>query len=172
MNSTGFGCLENCDSVLAVEEQENGDAKVRVKITEAYRGGAQHEETKYVEDGRASFLDLRNELQAQLRRPGNVHWGDVFDVKALSDALDVGILLFCDRLQNNEQNCLYYTGSERRSFPYWISLYYLEETHFRLAELSDVRESLGGGFTSFWPGETLPLVLHREYEECNRANRV
>ena len=65
---------------------------------------------------------------------------------------------------------LYYTGSERRSFPYWICLYYLEETHFRLAELSDVMESPGEGFTCFWTGEALPLVLYREYEECNRSN--
>ena len=169
LNSTGFGDLENCDSVLAVEEQENGDVKVRVKITEAYEGGALREETVQVYDGRERFLHLRKELQAQLRMTGNVHWGDVTDVKALSDALDVGILLFCNRLQDSGRTCLYNTGSEKHAFPYWIGLYYEDGRHFRVAELSDVMGSPGEGFTCFWTGEVLPPVLYHEYEKCNRA---
>ena len=100
---------------------------------------------------------------------GNVHWGDHNDVKALSDALDVGILLFCNRLQDSGRTCLYNTGSEKHAFPYWIGLYYEDGRHFRVAELSDVMGSPGEGFTCFWTGEALPPVLYQEYEKCNQA---
>ena len=168
MHSTGFGCLDNCESVLAFEEQLNGDAKVRLSFSEAHRGGTHREETITVEDGRECFFHLRSQLQAELRKSGNIHWGDISDVKALSDTLDVGIFIFCERLQNKSQNCLTYTGINR-SFPYWISIYYEEGRHFRLAELSAVRESPSERFTCFWTAETLPPVLYREYEGCNRA---
>ena len=141
---------------------------MRLSFSEAHRGGAHREETRTVEDSRECFFDLRKQLQAELRKTGNVHWGDISDVKALSDALDVGILIFCERLQNKGQNCLTYTGIHR-TFPYWICIYYEEGRHFRLAELSDVTESPSERFTCFWTGETLPPVLYREYEGCNRV---
>ena len=104
---TGFEFLENCESVLAVGEELNGDATLRVAITEAYEGGGgRKEDIVTVEDGRAGLALLRNSLQAELRKPGNVHWGSHFDVKALSDALNIGVLVFCDRLQNQGRSCL------------------------------------------------------------------
>ena len=102
LHSTGFGCLYNCESVLAFEEQLNGDAKVRLSFSEAHRGGTHREETITVEDGRECFFHLRSQLQAELRKSGNIHWGDISDVKALSDTLDVGIFIFCERLQNKK----------------------------------------------------------------------
>ena len=169
LNSNGFRDIKDCDNVLAVEDQENGDLKVRVEFTEAYQGGAHREETLQVEDGREGFLQLRKALQAELRRTGNVHWGDHNDVKALSDALDVGILLFCDDLLDGGGKCMYNTGSEKHAFPYWIGLHYLDEIHFRVAELSDVMGSPGEGFTCFWTGEALPPELYEEYKKSNRA---
>ena len=78
---------------------------------------------------------LRQTLQQELRKPGNWHWGTQFDVKNLSEALDVGVLMFCDHLQDGGKKCLYNIGAEREDFPYWISLWWQEPVHFRVAEL-------------------------------------
>ena len=114
---------------------------------------------------------LRKALQEQFSRPGNVHWGTLFDVKALSEVLDIGILIFCDRLQNNGRNCLSHVEGEKHSFPYWICIWWNEPQHFRLAELSDIAEGQGetGEFNCFWAGQKLPPLLYREYRQCNRA---
>ena len=44
LSSTGFGFLETCESVLAVGEELNGDATLRVAFTETYAGGGARRE--------------------------------------------------------------------------------------------------------------------------------
>ena len=58
-----------------------------------------------MERGFVKFEDLRGRVQAQFEEPGNWHWGTQFDVKALSSSLDLGVLMFCDRLQNGGRAC-------------------------------------------------------------------
>ena len=56
---------------------------------------------------------LLEEVQAQYRRLANHNWGTQFDAHNLSEALDVGILMFCDRAQAGGAQCLYNIGAQR-----------------------------------------------------------
>ena len=97
----GFDCLfvgeTMAESVLAFETQPNGDATLRIAFTA--EAGAREERLICVQQGDVKYMLLLEEVQAQYRRLGNHHWGTQFDVNNLSEALDVGILMFCDRLQ-------------------------------------------------------------------------
>ena len=170
--STGFKCLIGCESVLAFGVEPNGDATLRVACTHARAGGGdRREEILLLESGEAHLRSLREKLQEQLRRPGNCHWGTQFDVKSLSEALDLGVLLFCNRLQRTSTTCLYNIGAVREDFPYWISLWWHEPVHFRLAEVLRGGENAdlkSATYTSFWSRKDLPPTLLAEYRRCNR----
>ena len=82
------------------------------------------------------MIALLGNLQAELQKPGSWHWGTQFDVKSLSDALDIGVHMFCDRMQDHGKTALYNIGSQKEDYSYWISLWWQEPVHFRLAELT------------------------------------
>ena len=105
-------------------------------------------------------------MKDQLRELGNHHWGDQTDVRNLSEALDVGVLMFCNELQNGGHECLYNIGSQREDYPYWIALWWREPTHFRLAQVSydsDAARVLhdmhAAEYTCFWNTSELPTGL-------------
>ena len=175
LKATGFGFLLNCESVLACGDAPDGDAGdiiVRLAFTDAVQGGgARREELIPVSQGYAQLAQLRNLIQAQIERPGNDHWGNQFDVNSLSMALDLGILLFCNRLQLGGRACLYNIGSQREDFPYWISLWWNEPVHFRLASIgyrNPGEDCSNVSYTSAWTRDELPEPLWREYRACNR----
>ena len=92
-------------------------------------------------------------------------------MKSLSDALDVGILMFFDRLQEGGDACLYNIGSERENFPFWIALWWDEPLHFRMAKEGFGGEQASAGTcapTCFWPIDELPPTLWQHYRQCNR----
>ena len=80
--------------------------------------GTREERLVCVPQGDVKYTLLLEDVQAQYRRPGDHHWGTQFDVNNLSEALDIGILMFCDNLQSNGQTCLYNVGAQREDFPY------------------------------------------------------
>ena len=97
-------------------------------------------------------------VQEDLKTGGNNHWGDQFDVQNLSDALDLGILLFCDQLQLDGQQCFYNIGSQRENYPYWVCLWWDEPRHFRVAQVSwETRRAPDAHWASF--GRWLHLFL-------------
>ena len=177
MREYGFGCLIDnsgalAESVLACEEQENGDAKLRVAFTVAEPGAAAREERVVsVPDGRENYKDLLRAVQQQYRKSGNWHWGTQCDVRHLSSKLNVGILMFCDGLQHNGAQCLYNISAQREDFPFWIALWWKEATHYRLAELRHEEDQSSvhkHQYVSFWSAEDLPEELLQEYKRCNR----
>ena len=92
-------------------------------------------------------------------------------MKNLSEALDVGILMFCDRLQDEGRQCLYNIGSKRENFSYWIALWWLEPVHFRCAKLaltSEATVARNEDFTCFWSDAELPDAIRQHYRACNR----
>ena len=120
---------------------------------------------------------LRLWIKDNLSVMGNWHWGDQFDVQNLSDALNVGVLMFCNALQYDGQRCLYNIGSTREDFPYWIALWWDGGTHFRMAQLSyasdATRRALGvhaNQYQCFWDNDSLPAELRAQYRECNRLS--
>ena len=170
----GFECLldENdslAESVLAFEEKNNGDAVLRVAFTDSTPGaGPRVERVHCVSDGVVKYWTLVQELQAHHAVLGNWHWGTQNDVRHLSSALDVGILMFCDRLHDNSGQCLYNIGSEREDFPYWIALWWQEPVHFRLAEVAVEGAEHTLAHTCFWSASDLPQTFLAEYRRCNR----
>jgi hypothetical protein len=170
-----FECLLHAESVLAFEEQDDGDALVRIAYTQARSGaGAREERIARIPGGVANLAQVRARLSHFMRQPGNVHWGTQTDVRSLSDRLDVGILLFQDRLRERARTCLYNVGGQRADYPYWIALWWEEPIHFRGAQLrprppeSDAHNSNRPDATSFWSTADLPAFLRQEFAECNR----
>ena len=143
-----------------------GTSKVlTLQKTVAQRGGGERaEDMVRIDQGLAHLTTMRRALQAEFRRSGNNHWGDLTDVKALSDSLDVGVCLFCDGLQRGGQDILYNVCHQRGNFPYFLAIWWSEPTHFRVAE---VRMNSVDAFRSFRPRDTLPAPLRRHYDACN-----
>ena len=141
---------------------------MRVAFTDARAGGG-------IRQGRTCLEQLRASLQAELMASGNHHWGDQTDVHNLSSALDIGILMCCEKLQQDGSECFYNIGSQKEQFPYWISVWWDEPVHFRLAQFAwrgtstDHDEAvLSRNFTCFWPDAVLPLPTREHYRSCNR----
>ena len=179
LQQAGFGELLHCESVLAfgdAPDGDPGDITMRCSFNDARAGGSAQERLINVRQGQTFLADLRAMVQQELMTNGNNHWGDQFDVQNLSDALDLGILLFCDQLQLDGQQCFYNIGSQRENYPYWVCLWWDEPRHFRVAQVSwEPRRTpdghghhLADGFTSFWSETDLPRVLREHYRECNR----
>ena len=175
LRDTGFGVLTECESVLAFEEEPNGDATLRVAFTEASRDGRERQEPLVkVPRGGARLFFVRDRLVECFGQPGNGHWGTEFDVKSLSDALGLGILLFRNRWPSRPPNCLYPMASERTQFPYWIALWWEEPVHFRMAEIrtpthvDNVGQAGSNAPSCFWSADDLPRALLEQYRCCNR----
>ena len=140
---------------------------MRIAFTVADPDAAAREERLIcVPQGEVKYMLLLEDVQAQYRRLGNHHWGTQFDVNNLSQALGVGILMFCDDLQAGGQECLYNIGAQREDFPYWVALWWKEPVHFRVATVSYGAAPTRG--TCFWPNASLPNLLRQQYQRCNR----
>ena len=180
LNDCGFSCLLGCESVLAfgdAAEGDAGDATCRIVRTDPHHGGVREEHLVLVPQGHSCLAALKMRVKDQIMRLGNYHWGDSFDVRSLSDGLDVGVLMFCDELQDGRRQCLYNIGAQREDYPFWISLWWDPPMHFRLAQLacraqgqSATVDASNTAFTSFWATDQLPNVLLQHYQSCNRLS--
>ena len=155
----GFGDIERADAIFAFQEELNGDARITLPVTDARpEGGDTHHPIVVVQNGCQGLQQLRDELTAIHSQPGNLHWGTQTDVQSLSDALDLGILVFCNR-PTDPRTCMYNIGSQRDDYPHWIGLWYDEPVHFRAAQLlGDVS----------WSASEVPRALWQQYQEANR----
>ena len=119
--------------------------------------------------GEAFLRLLVRDLQIEFQKVGNNHWGDVTDVQALSEALDLGVFIFADRLQDAGQKCLCSFHQTRGDFPYFVSIWWDNPVHFRVAELSF---DSGGSFSCFWQPVQIPDNLRHHYDVCNPHARI
>lgn len=155
----GFGALEEADTIVAFQAEPSGDATVEVRRTQARPGGSRCDAVVTVPGGCAGLQQMRDELTAIHSRPGNCHWGTQTDVQSLSDALDLGILLFRNEPPAESRTCLYNICSQREDYPHWIALWWDEPTHFRAARvLGNVN----------WPRTQVPQILQDQYALANR----
>ena len=171
LEQNGFECVLGCDSVLACGDSpdgDDGDLRLRLVYTNEHRSWQQLVD---VRGGRVRLLALGEALQTQWQIPGNQHQGDQGDVQRLSQALNVGILMFCDGLQNDGRDCLYNIGSQQEEYPFWISLWWDEPVHFRLAMLcfgDDSEDPAKDTSLCFWSADQLPPSFLEQYRRCNR----
>ena len=156
----GFECVVNCESVLAVGDDDQGEADdIIIRVAS---GGRDY--VYKVSQGRMKLWALGEDLVDLWQIHGNHHWGDQGDIQRLSEALNLGVFIFCDALQNEGKECLHNIGSQREDFPYWIGIWWDEPVHFRLAKLSFGCDDTS---TCFWSSSQLPGPLMSHYRICN-----
>ena len=158
----GFDALLQCESVLAVSARDDGDVDdivVKISITSTVPGTAPEELCVPIDQGRARMAFLLEDVQREWSQCGHNHWGDHTDVQNLSEMLNIGILMFCNQLQNNGQDCLYNMGCSRGDFPYWIGLWWDPPLHFRIAS---VRRSGRSVYDSVW--QLAPHPVGKQFE--------
>ena len=170
-----FGELVGCDAVRAVgpnpsPNAESGDIIVALTRTIARpNGGSSDEMYLPVIQGESLLVALRLAVQEELRVCGDHHWGTVLDCAAISDQLDIGLLIFADKLQCNGSQCLVNVDAVRGDFSYYLALWWDEPTHFRLAQY---REARSRPWCSFWAADELPSSLRTHYDVCNPSAPV
>mmetsp|Transcript_75948 Transcript_75948/g.118679 ORF Transcript_75948/g.118679 Transcript_75948/m.118679 type:complete len:813 (+) Transcript_75948:62-2500(+) len=76
--------------------------------------------------------------------------------------LNIGILLFCDRLQGG-RHCFYNLGLQTNKFPYWVAAWWDGSSHYRLAQL----RFPGGEYRCWWRAEDLPDNVFAEFVAMN-----
>ena len=112
---------------------------------------------------------LAQALQQELCIAGNHHWGDVSDLQALCNQLNLGVLVFIDRLQDGGKRCLCTVDQLRGDFEFFIAIWWDDPHHFRLYQLSTGQ---GVEFTSTWSVNGLPAALAQHYDACNPTARI
>ena len=168
LRAYGFGVLVQCDSVRAIGPDPHGDSGDLIVVftrSDARPGGASSCECFFpIPQGRTMMAALRGALQDELRVCGNHHWGTVTDLRAMSEAFNVGVLIFADNLQRAGTRCLVNVDALRGDFPYYIAIWWNDPVHFRLAQY---RGSASLPFRSFWETSALPPELRAHYDLCN-----
>ena len=87
--------------------------------------------------------NLRVEVEKCLSKEGNCHWGNYCDINALSNALNVGFIVFKNESYHGVTNLcgwVYSLASSRGDYSHWMMLYCKNETHFQLAALNHGRK--------------------------------
>ena len=68
------------------------------------------------------------------------------------------------------RECLYNMGCDRGDYPFWVSLWWQEPFHFRLAELRP--NGSAERHSCFWPLCSLPPEVSELYNRVNRRAEV
>jgi len=154
------------NTISAVQVEVNGSLLVCGVKERAEKGGGGSEHLPIcVEDGVSRVRALREDLRLIFSRPGNAHWGDMSDLKILCEHLDLGALVFADRLIGRGAECVHGLNVSRGDFAFFVSVWWSNEIHFRVGEMRcDLKET--GDF--HWRRDALPDDLVRLYNQANR----
>jgi hypothetical protein len=121
---------------------ESGDIIVVITCTESRReGGESRDQYIPVPQGESALAGLRQTVWGNLSQCGQTHWGAEDDVKHLSAKLNIGFLIFRDTLDSEDKQCLVNYHASRGDFPYWMSRWWSEPLHFKLASVQLTRGS-------------------------------
>lgn len=151
-----------------------GDMSVAIEMPRSHvaKGDEEHlrqELVLNIPQGMTRLDGITRALQAELRIAGNHHWGDVSDLQALSRQLNLGMLVFVDRLQDGGKQCLCSVDQARGDYPFFVAIWWDDPEHFRLCQLST---GPGAEFTSAWPVQSVPIALAQHYDACNPGARI
>ena len=170
MRHHGFGELASCDAVRTVGPNPSPDADsedlvVALTRSSAVPGGSASAEILMpVSQGASVLVALKHALREEFIACGNRHWGTHTDCNAISEHLDVGMLLFADSLQQRGAQCLVNLNALRGVYACLIALWWDGPSHFRLAQY---REGTSLPWRSFWRAADLPPSLRPHYDLCN-----
>jgi hypothetical protein len=164
----GFDVLRGSDvqDVLVAQPDEEDLNDMMLK----YRLSDNSERLQRIENGMLRLYQLRESIQAIWSLCGNVHWGTVVDVDKLADALDIGFIIFPNNRQldvrTGRERWIYGYHIKKSEYPYWITLYCRDNSHFVLAETYDPSQQK---YTCFFPNDRLPAPLRAHWSQCNHT---
>ena len=116
-----------------------------------------------VEDGFAKLQKLKDVIHNIWCTCGNLHWATPTDVVMLGEACQLGFLIFSSRRQGNGR-WLYGFNPRRGDFQYWITLYCINNAHFKVLQFQRVGTQ---DVCTYWPITSLPVEFQRQYDVCN-----
>ena len=96
LSHCGFAFLLDVENIRAVGSADPGDDPNTLIVLA--RSGGDYVSTR-VEDGQRKLQSLRHSCEEQLSIMGNHHWGAVTDVVMLSEALNLGLIIMSDIVQ-------------------------------------------------------------------------
>ena len=94
---------------------------------------------------------------------GNMHWATDVDVRAISEALHVGFIIFTDFPQDSGSH-IYSLHQTHANYDWWILLYWIDRVHYKLMEWTDANLRQGH---SFFHCSNLAPVLLQTYNDAN-----
>ena len=164
----GFQQLLQCDTVDAVGASPANPGCITITTTETVaerNGGRAAKRMTIIPQGETLLARLVQDVRSELEKLGNNHWGDLGDVRALCERLDLGLLIFADGLQNNGTECLCSLDLTRGNFAYWAAVWWQDGVHFRVGEVACEKDLC---YASVWSTDSLPESLRLQYDNCNR----
>ena len=167
LSECGFDFLLNFENVRAVGCTPGDDPDSLVFVG---RCGS-HDVSYRVDNGNVILDNLRRACQNHLSIMGNHHWGTATDVVMLSEALNVGFMILSNTAQQwNAQDSRWMFGLnlERADFPYWMTLYNIDQTHFQLLACTDLNS--GPTETCIFSAAETPLALRTHWNLCNERH--
>ena len=139
LRRSGLESLLAMDTVRAVGADPAGSATdiiINADSSVAEPGArARQDHNIRLADCEVKLALFLGELQDIFATTGNMHWGDATDARLLSEALNIGIFMFADRLQDQGRCCLCSLNQLRADFPFFINLWWQEPVHFWASNL-------------------------------------
>ena len=120
-------------------------------------------EAEILENGALLLPMLREQLRAVLQTAGNTHWGTWTDINLLANSLNIGFVVFSNANLGDGQY-IYGLNATRADYPWWVSLYCANNTHFQLAAVHHQQDQRS---RVFWPVLGMPDTFRREYNRSN-----
>jgi hypothetical protein len=164
LRRSGFRELINATSVAAVGPNEDGrpeDIIITYSTTHTL-------ERLPLPNGTNLLRGLREHVRDIYRTPGNTHWGTITDAAMLSAAMGIGLIIFSDEVQGTNQ-WIYNITQSRADYPYWMSLYCEQVTHFQLLTIAVPPDT--SPRTTFAASD-LPAALVEHYNQGNVATPI
>ena len=144
---------------------DSGDLVFAVACTQAHSGGGvTHDQYVPVPQGVSALAGLRSTVREHLATCGHRHRGATEDVKYLSERLNIGFLIFRENLTPDGRQCLLNYHAARADYPYWMCVWWLEPSHFRLAAMRPTPES---DLCTIFPASEVPGSVKSHWTLCN-----
>ena len=161
---SGFGFVLDLENIRAVGNVDPGDPSSLVVVG---RSGPDDVSVP-VENGMWLLKGLRDACSKHLSVMGNHHWGTVTDIAMLSESLNLGFMVISNKAQQRQAQgarWMFGLNVERADFPYWMTLYNIDLTHFQLLACSGLDDGADG--TSVFPAADVPLALRNHWNFCS-----
>ena len=121
-----------------------------------------------IENGAVNLALLREDLSNQFTFLGNHHWGAQQDIVMLSEALEIGFIVFTSIEQGNDQ-WIQYLNFQRSDYAFWMLLYWEDPIHYRIVRL---HTSTSDRPRCFFHRSEIPVALVAHFNLCNRSSPI